>query len=111
MRAAIYARVSQDRNVQGRSVDEQEAECRRFCQAQGWATVAYFEDNDRSASRYARKTRPEYQRLRTFVAGGGCDVLVTWEASRSQRDLEEYAKLARISREAGVPVVLQRTHL
>ncbi len=93
MRAAIYTRVSSDPNERGRSVSEQEAECRAVCDRNGWEVVAIFSDNDRSASRYATKERPEYKRLIQFVEAGGCDVLVTWEASRAQRDLMAYARL------------------
>lgn len=93
MRAAIYTRVSSDPRGAGRSVTEQEAECRAAAERNGWQVVALFSDNDRSASRYARKDRPEYRRLTEFVESGGCDVLVTWEASRFQRDLDAYVRL------------------
>ena len=54
----------------------------------GWEVVRVFTDNDRSASRYATKTRPEHTRLIKFIESGGADVLVTWESSRAQRDLD-----------------------
>ena len=53
LRAVIYARVSSDPNERGRSVSEQEAECRAVCEREGWHVVAVYSDNDRSASRYA----------------------------------------------------------
>jgi site-specific DNA recombinase len=93
VRAAIYTRVSSDPNERGRSVAEQEAECRAVCERNGWEVTAIFTDNDRSASRYATKDRVQYQRLIEHVEAGDCDVLVTWEASRAQRDLMAYARL------------------
>lgn len=102
MRAVIYTRVSSDPNERGRSVGEQEAECRAVCERNGWVVVALFTDNDRSASRYATKERPQYTRLIECVEAGGCDVLVTWEASRAQRDLMAYARLRDLCERRGV---------
>ena len=59
-----------------------------------------LEDNDRSASRFATKDRPEYARLRTLLAPG--DVLVMWEASRAPRDLDRYVELRGLCAERGV---------
>lgn len=102
MRAVIYTRVSSDPNDRGRSVSEQESECRAVCERNGWDIVAVFSDNDRSASRYATKERPEYRRVIECVEAGGCDVLVTWEASRGQRDLLAYARLRDLCERRGV---------
>jgi site-specific DNA recombinase len=98
MRAAIYTRVSSDPKAVGRSVTEQEADCRRVAEHQGWGVVRVFVDNDRSASKYAKKQRPAYKQLVEFVRAKQCDVLVTWEASRFQRDLEDYARLRELCR-------------
>lgn len=98
-RAIIYARVSADRAA-GRSVEEQERECRAECERRGWPVAAVLTDNDVSASRFATKTRPEYARLRDLLEPG--DVLVTWEASRAQRDLARYVELRDLCAERGV---------
>lgn len=50
-----------------------------------------YVDNDRSASRFALKDRPEWQRLKAEIRSG--DTLVAWEASRTTRDLAEHAVL------------------
>src|SRR4051812_20914725 len=102
MRAVIYTRVSSDPNDRGRSVAEQEAECRSVCQREGWEVMDVYSDNDRSASRYATKDRPEFRRLITFVESGGADVLVTWEASRAQRDMDAYLRLRDLCERRGV---------
>src|SRR3954451_17270689 len=92
-RAVIYTRVSSDPNDRGRSVEEQETECRAACKRNGWTVAAVYSDNDRSASRYATKARPEYGRVIDCIESGGADVLVTWEASRGTRDLSDYLRL------------------
>ncbi len=98
-RAIVYARVSSDRAA-GRSVEEQEKECRAECERRGWPVAHVLTDNDVSASRFATKDRPEYARLRDLLAPG--DVLVTWEASRAQRDLARYVELRDLCAERGV---------
>ncbi len=102
MRAAIYTRVSSDPRAEGRSVGEQEAECRAFCERQRWDVVQVFSDNDRSASKYAKKSRPEYEQLLNYIGERRCDVLVTWESSRAQRDLKAYVVLSDACERAGV---------
>ncbi len=85
----------------GRSVEEQEAECRAVCEREGWRVEEPpLVDNDRSASRFATKTRDEYESLRDLLKPG--DVLVTWEASRAQRDLAHYVELRDLCAERGV---------
>jgi DNA invertase Pin-like site-specific DNA recombinase len=100
MRAIIYTRVSADQTGQGRSVASQEAECRAVCERNGWEVAEVLCDNDIGASRWSGKDRPEYKKLATILRQG--DVLVTWEASRAQRDLDEYVELRKLCAERGV---------
>lgn len=79
---------------------EQESECRTECERRGWQVATVLCDNDRSATRFATKDRPEYERLRTTLQPG--DVLVTWEASRAGRSLDHYVDLRRLCTERGV---------
>lgn len=102
LRAVIYARVSSDPHGRGKSVSDQVAECKRECEHRGWQLVEIFEDNDRSASRYATKERKDYARLVEFLRAGKADVLMTWESSRAQRDLEAYLRLREIAEGNGV---------
>ncbi|WAC55175.1 recombinase family protein [Gordonia sp. SL306] len=97
--AIIYTRVSRD-NAKGRSVAEQEAECRAVCEREGWPVAEVICDNDRSASRYARKDRPGFDRLREIVAPG--HAIVCWEASRLSRDLGALIGLRDLCIERGV---------
>lgn len=93
LRALIYDRASVDLSGQARSVASQDVENRAFCERQGWTIVATIEDNDLSASPWATKQRPGYAEAQARIAGGEVDVLVCWEASRAQRDLEVYVQL------------------
>lgn len=87
----IYTRVSKDKAT-GRSVAEQEEVCRRVCAQEGWTVADVLVDNDIGASRHSKvKDRPAYNKLKRDLRAG--DVLVTWEASRAQRDLADYVVL------------------
>lgn len=100
MDAVIYTRVSRD-SAGGRSVEDQERECRTECERRGWGVRAVYSDNSFGASRYAGD-RPEWQKLKADLRQG--DVLVLWEASRAQRDLEEFVALRNQCAKLGVLV-------
>lgn len=85
--AVIYTRVSKLKD-NSRSTADQEAECRVACERNGWPVRAVFCDDDIGASRWSRKDRPQWAKLKATIRKG--DVLVVWEASRGYRDLEEF---------------------
>ncbi len=99
-RALIYSRVSQDRSG-GRSPAEQEAEARQVCARGGWEVTEVVTDS-LGASRHSKGTRQGWAQARQLVADGAVDVLVTWEASRAQRDLAAYAELRELCARNGV---------
>lgn len=99
-RALIYTRVSQDR-AGGRSHREQEAETRAVCEANGWEVVDVIQDSV-GASRHSKGTRNGWKSVLSAIENGTCDVLVTWEASRAQRDLATFAALRENCARLGV---------
>jgi site-specific DNA recombinase len=58
-RAAIYARISQDREGAGLGVERQEQDCRDLADRLGWTVTAVFTDNDVSA--YTGKRRKGFE--------------------------------------------------
>lgn len=98
--ALVYTRVSQDR-AEGRSPAEQEAEARAQCEREGWEVVEVVTDSA-GASRHSKGKRAGWARALERIASGEIDVLVTWEASRAQRDLAAYAELRDICARHGV---------
>lgn len=99
LRAVIYARASADK---AKSVDAQVDENIEFCDAEDFEVVEILRENDRSASRYATKDRPKFQRVLKLMRAGAMDVLVTWENSRAQRELKVYVNLREVCEEFGV---------
>jgi DNA invertase Pin-like site-specific DNA recombinase len=100
LRALVYTRVSHDR-ANGRSPAEQEADARDVCKREGW-TIAEVITDSAGASRHSKGTRQGWQRAKQLVANADVDVLVTWEASRAQRDLKAYAELRDLCSASGV---------
>jgi site-specific DNA recombinase len=91
--ALLYARVSHDPSGRGRSVDSQLSECRQWADREGWTIAGEIRDIDRSASRHAKREREGWTDVAARLETGDVDVLVTWEASRAQRNLAAYAEL------------------
>src|SRR5258708_6762432 len=104
MDAVIYTRVSRDAKGERVSVQSQERECRVVCEGNGWPVRSVYCDNSIGASRFSAD-RPEWQRVKAELRRG--DVLVVWESSRAQRDLEEFITLRNLCAEKDVRLSYQ----
>lgn len=94
-RAAVYCRISDDREGKQLGVKRQEQDCRALAKRKGWTVAAVYTDNDISAS--AGKARPEYARLLGDIEGGAVDAVIVWHLSRLHRrpaELESFMTLA-----------------
>jgi site-specific DNA recombinase len=97
-RAAIYVRISQDRNKGTddgeRGVDRQEKECRALAERLGYEVVKVYPDNDTSA--YSGKTREKYEAMRAAIGAGAINAVIAWHPDRlhrSPRELEDFLDL------------------
>jgi DNA invertase Pin-like site-specific DNA recombinase len=86
----------------GRSVAGQEMDWREDCHKEGLTCGMVFADPDRSASRYARKGRPDYAALLTHIRSGNCQLVSLWESSRGDRKLTAWSELLDLCREKKV---------
>jgi site-specific DNA recombinase len=98
--ADIYGRKSTD--DRGKSVADQLAEAHEAIDEHGWTVGRIFSDDNRSASRFARKVREDYAELLTHIESGGCELLILWESSRGSRKLAEWAGFLDLIRERGI---------
>lgn len=100
LRACLYARNSRG----GRSVNDQLSDGRTDCTRNGWTWGPddEFVDISRSASAYAKRARERFDEMVRRIQSGHYDVVVAWESSRLQRDLEVYVFLRNLCREHGV---------
>lgn len=102
--AREYLRVSEA--GLGRSTDEQHTENVEATEEQGWTLGEPYEDSDFSASRFARKARPDYAKLISDLETGrfGAGVLILWESSRGSRRTGEWVTLIELCEDQGVKI-------
>jgi site-specific DNA recombinase len=98
LRAGLYGRNSKGLD---KSIDEQIVEGRQAADDNGWPIVAEYSDGV-SASRFGRKTREDWHRLLQDMEDGNLDVIITWEPSRADRDLETWVAFVAKCRARGV---------
>lgn len=102
--AALYLRISLDREGRSLGVERQEAACRELCARLGLDVTAVYRDNDRSASKYARKTRPEYAAMLAAVHAGEIGVIVAYSSSRLTRRLRDALDLIDLAEAGAVEI-------
>lgn len=110
MLAAIYARISDDREGAGLGVARQREDCEALIERRGWTLADVYVDNDLSA--YAGKPRPGYDRLIEDVRAGTVGAIVAWHPDRlhrSTRELEDFIDVVEAS-EATVETVTAGTY-
>lgn len=67
-RAAIYLRISLDRDNNRRGVTRHREDAEQLIEHRGWTQVDVYEDNDTTGS--GRKSRPAFERLLTDIDKG-----------------------------------------
>src|SRR3954469_22574299 len=103
VRAAVYCRISDDRQGLGLGVERQAQDCLALAQRNGWAVTRTYIENDTSA--YSGKSRPRYAELMDAVAAGEVDVIVAWDPDRLHRSPAELEAFIAAVERAGVDVV------
>lgn len=98
--AAIYARISADRDGLGLGVARQIEDCQALAEARGWPVAEIYTDDDTSA--YSDKPRPAYQRLLADVAEGLRDAMVVYHLDRLHRRPKELEEFVEVCQRAGV---------
>ena len=86
MRAAIYARMSTDKQSADSPAD-QIARCREFARTRGWQVVEVLVVSEAGVSGASRHNRPGLLGLVDRIADW--DVLLCWDSSRLARDSED----------------------
>lgn len=93
--AAIYLRISQDRDGSMLGIDRQREDCLELCMRHSWPVVEMSVDDDVSA--YSkRKKRPGYRALLEALKDGRADAVVAWHPDRLHRsslELEEFIEI------------------
>jgi DNA invertase Pin-like site-specific DNA recombinase len=101
---AVYARISLDVDDERAGVGRQLLDCHALAERNGWDTVD-FVDNDISASKYTKKSRPEYRAMLARVRGGEVDRIVCYHLDRLYRQPKELEELIDLVDDGAVAVV------
>ena len=108
LRAALYARISLDRDKTSDSPERQRKWGAQRCQDEGWTLVDTYEDRDRSA--FTGATRPEYERLIADVTAGRIDVVVALHQDRLWRSVLDQQAFLVIGRASGLKLVATKSN-
>src|SRR5437879_2212926 len=94
--AAIYCRISADREGARLGVARQEADCRPLCERLGYPPerIRVYSDNDLSA--YSGKPRPAYRNLLRDMESGEVTLVTAWHTDRLHRSNKELAHFVEI---------------
>lgn len=91
VRVGQYGRAS---HLNEKSVDDQLTENDAWVARETtWRTVWVRRDDGRSASKYAKKSRPDWELAMAAIEAGEIDLLLCWELSRASRDRMVFAAL------------------
>lgn len=98
-RAVIYARVSTSDQVDGTSLDTQQAWCRAQVNSLGWQFIDDYVDAGLSG---ADSNRPQWQRLLTDAREGRFDAVFVYDLDRFTRDMLHGLQATRQLRDLGI---------
>ncbi|KZE89105.1 recombinase family protein [Microbacterium sp. TNHR37B] len=102
--AAIYTRISDDKEGLALGVQRQREDCLAKAEALGLAVVADFEDNDTSASTRSRKRRPGYEDMLSRARGGEFSTIIAYSNSRITRRPRELEDLITLFERHGTVI-------
>ncbi len=87
MKAALYARVSSEEQVEGYSIDAQRRAFEALIQGRGWTKYREYIDEGKSARTDNIAKRPAFKEMVTDALAGNFDVLVVHKLDRFSRNL------------------------
>lgn len=107
----LYIRVSLDKRKR-RSVTQQDKACREELIELGIDPniAAIYDDNNKSASGYAKKRRDDWERLLVDLAADKIDFIIMWESSRGGRDDLPWIQFLRLCRDKAVLIHVVKDH-
>lgn len=91
-KAAIYLRISLDREMDGLAIDRQREECEALAKYRQWQVVETYVDQSKSATDRT-KVRPAYDRMVADYKAGAFDAIICYDLdrlTRQPRQLEDW---------------------
>lgn len=102
--AAIYTRISSDREGLEHGIIDQERSCREFAERLGLTIYKVYSDNNISASRKSRRERPEFDQMLKDARNGAFQHILALSQSRLTRRPREFEDLIELFEETGVRI-------
>lgn len=96
VRAALYLRISLDREMDGLAIDRQRADCMQIAATRGWRIVREYVDQSRSATDKSKR-RPGYDALVSDFKNEQFEAIICWDLdrlTRQPRQLEDWIDAA-----------------
>lgn len=103
-RAATYVRISYDRRGEGAGVERQRVDTDRLAKQLGYEIVERIVDNDRSASRKARRRREGFERLLELARSGEVEGVIVHDLDRFTRNADELRPWIEVAEQTGVKI-------
>ena len=101
IRAAVYVRISEDKDADRKGVVRQDQDCRAICAGRGWQVIEPpYLDNDITASK--GKFREAYDRLLRDIAAKRVEAVVAQYQDRITRTPAELEDFALVASRAGI---------
>src|SRR5690625_835514 len=100
--AALYVRISDDKEGRALGVARQKADCLALARREGLQVVATYSDNDISASTISRKERPGWNKMLADAQAGRFQYILAATTSRLTRRPREREDIIDLHDEYGV---------
>jgi site-specific DNA recombinase len=102
--AVTYCRISYDPNGTEAGVDRQRADTEKLAADLGYNVVEHIVDNDRSASRKARRAREGFDRMLQMAQAGTIDAVVAYDLDRFTRNPDELGAWIDVADKTGIKI-------
>jgi site-specific DNA recombinase len=102
VRAGIYVRISRARR-ELLDAQRQQPPCEAFCADHGWQVAEVYVDDNRSAWKQGIR-RENFERMLADVRAGKIDAIVTWQADRLLRTVEDASAIINIAKSFGTVI-------
>ena len=103
IRAALYARISDDKKGEAAGVETQIRSATHLANARDWLIADTYIDNDLSAT-VKGVVRPHYERLLKDIAAGKIDSIVCYHSDRLQRTIPDLVRLIEVGKDKGINI-------
>jgi site-specific DNA recombinase len=100
--AAIYVRISKDREGTELGVERQEEDCRKIAERLNLPVYRVYKDNNLSGSKYATKTRKDYLQMLEDARAGFFCTIIAHTSSRLTRRPREHEDQITLAEEYGI---------